>query len=94
MRRPGEQKKWGNKGEKRKWKKFLHSNEYFSVLMLLLFEIRSLIKAASSITFLKRIPYTKIVLKLLEKRLFQMGCKGRMEKIYNGGKVYKVNNKQ
>lgn len=74
-RRPGEQKKWGNKGEKRKWKKFLHSNEHFSVLMLLLFEIRSLIKAASSITFLKRIPYTKIVLKLLEKRLSQMGCK-------------------
>lgn len=62
--------------------------------MLLLFEVSSLVKAASSLIFLKRIPYTKLVLKLLEEKLFQMGCKGRIKKIYKGRKVYKLNNKQ
>lgn len=58
MKRPGKQKK-GNKN-------CLSSNEHFSVLMLLLFEIRSLIKSKSSITSLKRTAHTKIVLKLEE----------------------------
>lgn len=62
--------------------------------MLLLFEISSLVKAASSLIFLKRIPYTKLALKLLEEKLFQMGCKGRIKRIYKGRKIYKLNNKQ
>lgn len=37
------------------------------VFMLPLFKIRSLIKAVSSVTFLKRIPHAKTMLKLLEK---------------------------
>ena len=88
MRRPGEQKS-GRIREKRENGRITYT-AMSTFLRFLLFEIRSLVKAASSLIFLKRVPYTKLVLKLLEERLFQMGCKGM---IYKDRKVYKLNNK-